>query len=113
MTSTATAGLKSGTVTIDNLDITTQGGAGKGANDANDAVNVSLSVLDHANPSFSGLADVNAISFDFGTISLGAAAPTFSFNLFNLPATAGFTAGLDLDSISGAPLSWKIQQLTA
>lgn len=99
-TSTASAGLKSGVVTIDNLDITTQGGAGVGANDANDVVNVNLSVLDHANPSFSGLADVNAISFDFGTITLGAPAPTFSFDLFNLPANAAFTAGLDLDSIS-------------
>lgn len=101
-TSTATAGLKTGGVTIDNLDITTQGGAGVGANDANDLINVSLSVLDHANPSFSGLSDVNALSFDFGTIVVGAPAPTFSFELFNLATTAGFTAGLDFDSSSGS-----------
>lgn len=101
-TSTASAGLRSGTVAIDNLDITTQGGSGVGANDANDVVNVSFSVLDHANPSFSGSADVNAISVDFGTITVGAPAPTFGFDLFNLPTTAGFTAGLDLDAFSGA-----------
>lgn len=71
-----------------------------GANDANDLINVSLSVVDHANPSFSSVADVNAISFDFGTIAGGAPAPTFSFELFSFPATAGFTAGLDLDSFS-------------
>lgn len=98
-TSTATAGLKSGSVTIDNLDITTQGGSGVGANDANDVVNVSLSVLDHANPSFSSTADVNAITLDFGTIAQGSQVPTFSFDLFNLSSTAGYTAGLDLDSI--------------
>ena len=51
--STATAGLKSGTVSVHNLDITTQGGAGKGANDPDDLVTVSGVVLDHAVPSFS------------------------------------------------------------
>lgn len=100
-TSTATAGLRSGTVTIDNLDVTTGGGAGKGANDANDVVTVSLAVLDHANPSFSGNGDVNTLNFDFGTVALGAAAPTYAFDLFNLTATRGFTAGLDLDGILG------------
>ena len=53
-TSTAAAGLKSGTVTIDNLDITTQFGAGHGANDGDDTFNVDLTVLDHATPSFDG-----------------------------------------------------------
>jgi endonuclease I len=100
-TSTATAGLRSGTVTIDNLDVTTGGGAGKGANDANDVATVSLTVLDHANPSFSGANDVNTLNFDFGTVALGAAAPTFAFDLFNLTATEGFTAGLDLVGIVG------------
>ena len=98
-TTTATAGLRSGTVTIDNLDITTGGGTSRGANDGNDVVNVSLSVLNHANPSFDGVSDVNSLAYDFGTVTVGAPAPTFSFDIFNLPTTAGFTAGLDLDSI--------------
>jgi hypothetical protein len=33
---------------------------------------------------------------------MGAAAPTVNFDLFNLEAAAGFTAGLDLDSIVGS-----------
>lgn len=100
-TSTAAAGLKSGTVTIDNLDVTTAGGTGRGANDGNDVATVNLSVLSHANPSFLAGSDVNGLTFDFGAVMLGAVVPTFSFDLFSLEATAGFTAGLDLDSIVG------------
>ncbi|MBA3483332.1 MAG: endonuclease [Pirellulales bacterium] len=96
-TTTATAGLRSGAVTLDNLDVTTAGGGGRGANDGNDVINVSLSVLSHANPSFSGAGDVNSLTYDFGTVTLGAPAPTFGFDIFNLPTTVGFTAGLDLD----------------
>jgi endonuclease I len=101
-TSTAAAGLKSGMVTIDNLDVTTAGGVGRGANDGNDVATVNLSVLSHANPSFAAGSDANGLTFDFGTVTLGAPAPTFSFDLFNLETTAGFTAGLDLDSIVGS-----------
>ncbi|BBO35602.1 endonuclease [Lacipirellula parvula] len=99
---TATPGLKNGQVTIDNLDITTQGGSGVGANDANDVITTKLSVLDHANPSFSGASDVNHLTYDFGTVAQGSAAPVFRFDLFNLGANSGFTAGLDLDGVSGA-----------
>jgi endonuclease I len=98
--STAVPGLKSGTVTIDNLDVTTAGGVGRGANDGNDVATVNLSVLSHANPSFVSGTDVNSLSFDFGTVTLNSPAPTFSFNLFNLETTAGYTAGLDLDSVA-------------
>lgn len=101
-TSTATPGLRSGTVTIDNLDVTTAGGAGRGANDGNDVANVNLGVLSHANPSFVAGTDVNALSYDFGTIALGGPAASFTFDIFNLETTAGFTAGLDLDSIVGS-----------
>jgi endonuclease I len=99
-TTTATAGLRSGTVTIDNLDITTGAGSSRGANDGNDVVNLSLSVLNHANPSFSDAVDVNSLEYDFGTVTLGAPAPTFGFDIFNLPTTLGYTAGLDLDSFN-------------
>ena len=99
---TATAGLKSGTITVDNLDVTSGGGASRGANDGNDVLNVAMNVLDHANPSFSGAADANSLTYDFGSVFAGSPAPTFSFDVFNLPAMAGFTAGLDLDSIISA-----------
>lgn len=98
-TTTTSAGLRSGAININNLDITTAGGSGRGANDANDTINVSLSVLDHANPSFSLGSDLNTLALDFGTVTLGSTVPTLNFDLANLVSTAGFTAGLDLDSI--------------
>jgi endonuclease I len=99
--STAAAGLKTGTVTIDNLDLTSGGGSGRGATDGNDVITANLSILDHANPSFSLASDVNSLSLDFGTVTLGSSVTGLSFSLANLAATAGFTAGLDLDSIVG------------
>jgi endonuclease I len=98
-TTTATAGLKSGAVTINNLDITTGGGAGRGANDANDIFNVSLTVLDHATPSFDGNLAEDELVIDFGSIELGDPPPSLSFDVFNY-ATQAFTADLDFDSFS-------------
>lgn len=100
-TSTATAGLRSGTVTVNNLDVTTQGGSGVGDNDANDLFNVSLSVLDHANASFAGLSDLNSLTLDFGSILVGSGLAQTSFDIHNLMATNGFTAALDLLGING------------
>lgn len=99
--STATAGLKSGEVTIDNLDVTTEGGAGVGANDADDIFKVSLSVLDHANASFSGLDDQDSLTIDFGSVVASSGLLQTPFSVFNLMASAGFTAPLDLVSVSG------------
>lgn len=98
-TTTTTAGLKSGGVTIDNLDITTGGGAGHGANDANDTFNVSLTVLDHSTPSFASNSASSVLTHDFGNVSIGAMSPSFSFDVYNLLATAGFTANMDFDSV--------------
>lgn len=98
-TSTSTAGLKSGSVTIDNLDITTGGGSGHGANDANDTFNVSLTVLDHSAPSFASGSVANTLSHDFGAVPIGAGSSAFTFNVYNLLATAGFTANMDFDSV--------------
>jgi endonuclease I len=98
-TTTSAAGLKSGTVTIDNLDITTAGGTGRGANDANDVFNVSLTVLDHATPSFTSGSLSNTLSYNFGNIAIGDNALGFAFDIHNLAGTAGFTADMDFDSI--------------
>lgn len=98
--STATAGLKSGTVTIDNLDVTTQGGAGKGANDANDVVNVTGKVVSHAKASLASNTTTTSINLDFGTLQQNSGTGIQSFSLFDLvTGSADYTAGLDLDSI--------------
>lgn len=100
--STEVAGSLSGVVTIDNLDVTDGGGAGRGANDANDEVTVMFDVLDHATPSFASAASQESLSFDFGSVAAGAAASPFSFEIFNVENSVDFTAALDLDSIVGS-----------
>ena len=98
-TTTGAAGLKTGTVTVDNLDVTTQGGAGAGANDGNDVATINLSVLDASNSSFSNASDSNALKLNFGTIGQNASAGTMAFSIFDYasPLGATLTAMLDLD----------------
>jgi endonuclease I len=97
--STGSAGLKSGTVTIHNSDLTTAG-AGQGSADGDDTINVSASVLDHSNASFSGGSDANSITINFGRVGQSSGVHDVGFNLYNLEATAGFTAGLALNTIT-------------
>lgn len=104
-TSTATAGLKNGAVTVNNLDVTTMAGAGRGANDGNDTFNVSLSVLDHAIPSFAGGANQPSLTLGFGSVTMGSTPPPIEFELFNRVGLAGFTADLDFDSVTSSGAS--------
>ncbi len=99
-TATATAGIKSGTVTVDNLDITGGGGGGRGANDGNDTFNVSLNVLDHMTPSFTSPSLQTSKSLDFGNIAIGSSPPTLNFDVFDLNGTVGSTANMDFDSFT-------------
>jgi endonuclease I len=96
--SAATAGRTSGTIVLDNTDLT-NAGSGTGALDGNDTVNLSVDVLDHSNASFAGGSDANALTINFGAVNKGQTA-TQSFNLYNLLSASGYTAGLDLDSIT-------------
>ena len=99
-TTTASAGLKSGSVVVNNLDVTTESQFnGRGAEDADDTINVSLNVYDHANPSFLGGSDQNVLTLDFGTVTQDLTSPTMDFDIFNLINTASFTASLELDSV--------------
>jgi len=101
-TTTGVAGQQTGSVVINNLDITVDGGAGRGDNDADDTIDVSLDVLDHAEASFVGGASQDTLLLDFGTVALGSPIPTLDFDIFNLISTASFTADLELDSFPGS-----------
>jgi endonuclease I len=98
---TSSTGAKSGAVTVNNLDVTAGGcgGVGCGANDANDVFNLSLTVLDHAKPSFTNPATSTTITRNFGIRTTENAAASLDFDVFNLNTTAGFTANLDFDSV--------------
>ena len=68
---------------IDNLDITTPAVVAGAPTMPTTQINVSLSVLDHANPSFSLSSDQNSLTYDFGTVTLGSNVPAFEFDIAN------------------------------
>jgi endonuclease I len=72
-TSTATTGLKTGVIAVQNTDLTSAG-TGHGSADANDAINVSGAVLDKR------VVTPSVASVDFGTVVVGAAVGS-SFSL--------------------------------
>jgi len=98
--STATAGLISGDVVIDNLDVTTGLGSGFGDQDANDTITATLQVVNRSNGSFAAGSDLDFLTLDFGTIDQGTAGVSLDFDFFNGLAGGSFTADLDIDSIT-------------
>ncbi len=88
-----TAGARSGELFIDNLDVTSGAGQGMADQDADDIVSVMLDVLDHANGSLDAGSDLNATTFDMGTVGIGSPG-TFSVEIHNLESTPGFTGDL-------------------
>ncbi|MBY0112350.1 MAG: endonuclease [Phycisphaerales bacterium] len=105
---TSGVGSYSGTITVDNTDLTTQG-PGFGAADANDTINVTGTILDHASPSLAAGSAVLNQTIDFGTVSRNTGTYTLSANVYNRAVTfpPSLTCGLDADSIGVAatPLS--------
>ena len=63
-------------------------------------INLSLSVLDHATPSFVETSFQSGLHYDFGVVDQGSVATT-GFDIFNLVSTAGYTARLEMDSVDG------------
>ncbi|RIK62980.1 MAG: hypothetical protein DCC65_16700 [Planctomycetota bacterium] len=99
--STAASGILGGSLVVDNTDLTSAG-TGRGSADGDDVVSASLTVLDHAAPSFSGEAPQPELTLDFGLVLPGSGVHTLNFAIHNRDATPGLTAALDLDAISGA-----------
>lgn len=96
--STSSAGQQSGSIVIDNLDVTTGAGAGMGNNDGDDVINIMFDVLDHSEASFSSTLDDNTLTIDFGTVAMGDSIADIDFDIFNLEDTLGYTAALELDN---------------
>lgn len=99
---TSIAGRTEGTVVIDNLDVTTFGGTGRGANDGNDVILLQVDMVDHAQASFQSSTDQDVLVLDLGNVFAGATNPTANFSIHNLESTADYTADLDLDAIVGS-----------
>ena len=93
---TDTPGLVMGQIVIDNLDITTAGGSGRGDNDADDIITLIVNVLDHANASFDSVADQNTLTLDLGTITVGSGPAVMAFDIYNLGGS-GDVAAVDIE----------------
>jgi len=93
---TATAGLRTGTVGTTATSPQAMAPTFSGT--------YSLGVLDHAIGSFASATTSTTLDIDFGTLTLGAAPATRSFDIFNRTGTLGsvWTAKLDLDGITSS-----------
>jgi len=91
---TATTGNKTGAIGVSSTS--------EAVADNNFSASVNYAVLDHARPSFADASDQTATTIDFGYVPVGSSsAPRAqAFSVRNRVATAGFTAGLDLDSVT-------------
>jgi endonuclease I len=108
------AGSKSGSLS---LVVTTaeNGGSGLVGEGSYPAISVgySATVLDHAKASFSGSQDLNSLAINFGRVGQNSGTHEVGFSLFNLVATPGFTAGLDLNTASGSGDAASLAVLTS
>lgn len=94
-------GVRTGDVVVNNTDLTSAA-FGQGAQDADDVISVQAEVVDHANGSFSNVVDLNSTTINFGSVPQNSGPAPISASLWNLPSGSGFTAALDVDSVSGS-----------
>ncbi|MDF1810007.1 MAG: endonuclease [Phycisphaerales bacterium] len=97
---TANSGSFIGDLRVDNLDVTTLGGAGNGSNDVDDIIFVNIDVYEPGQGSFDSMNDVNSLNLDLGTISMGSGDITQSFSFFNLASGGAFGAPIDVELLS-------------
>ncbi len=98
---TDAAGTYDGELRVDNLDVTTMGGTGNGANDIDDIVFVSIDVYDSGNASFDDMSDMDSMSVDLGSIGQGAGDGTQSVSIFNI-ASGATGAPIDIEFVSAS-----------
>ena len=94
-----TPGFRTGTLVVDNTELTSSG-PGCGSDDGDDTINVDAEVREHAEASFDELVDQNTAGIDLGVVPTQCGTREQVFAMYNLESVPGFTAGLDLDSIS-------------
>lgn len=100
----ASSGVYGGEVRIDNLDVTTGGGASRGARDADDVISLSYTVLDHPVASFAADSVQQSLTLDLGDLtSVDQVLSLPPLPVFNYAGPGGpaFASSLELDSIVG------------
>lgn len=95
-------GMYSGLVTVDNLDMTSGFGVGRGALDADDEITVVYDVVAGAEASFDASSVVGAVSVDVGVVGVGETVDV-EVPVYALESVAGYTSGavLDVSAASG------------
>ena len=89
----------SGTLTIDNTDLGTTGGAGRAALDGDDVITLTGMLVGHATASFDDLSETTSTIIDLGSVPQGQ--PSSSIvPLYNLADASGFTADLVITGVS-------------
>lgn len=97
---TGAAGVVFGSVIVDNLDVTTSGGSGNGANDGDDMVSIEMSVFNPGDASFMSGTDQDSISVDLGTITSGNGDAMQTVEVFNIAPGGAFAAPIDIEVLS-------------
>ncbi len=87
----------SGTVTINNTEVTSAG-AGQGSADGDDVITIMATSVGESLASFDANTEVAALTLDFGTILAGSDPAAMNFDIHNI-APAGVSADLDIDSV--------------
>ncbi|WP_197527827.1 endonuclease [Posidoniimonas polymericola] len=108
----STPGLFSGEVRVDNLDVTSGGGSGRGALDADDVISLSYSVLDHPVASFAADSIQQNLTIDLGTLPRAdEVLPVSPFSVFNYAGAGGpsFASFLEIDAIIGQGDTTQLQ----
>ncbi len=96
-----TPGARSGTIVIDNTDLTSAS-AGKGSADGDDVITVTGREVVHSNASLASGSDLNSIVVDLGTRTAGDPSVAGTVDIHNLLSAAGPTAKLRWVSTSAA-----------
>ena len=88
----------SGTVVIDNTDLTSAG-PGLASDDGDDVITLNARLVDHSEASFSAFSDTDSTTIDFGVDATGA---TRTVTIWNLDAPSGQTADLRITGVSAS-----------
>lgn len=97
--STASTGMASGQIVIDNTDLTSAG-AGQGVSDADDTITVMAEIVDHSTGSFDDTLVDLVFDIDFGDVQQGSFASPGEFEVFNIAGDPLFTADLVVGTIT-------------
>jgi len=98
---TASTGMTSGQVVIDNTDLTSAG-AGQGVNDGDDTVTIFATAVDHSSGSFQSGVSLTTLNVDLGDIEQGEAMNSAPFDVFNNAGDPLNTADLVVGTINGS-----------